>query len=145
MVTEQSIVAVLGGKKSIGQEIKKPFDIDSLIKKGIPFKATNQVRIKLRLSLPKFVALVKISESGWARARRTNKRLSTVVSDRVYRVARIFSIATQVLEDEDEARKWLSEKQVGLGGNLPLDLMQTEAGAKEVEDLLWRIEYGVIS
>jgi putative toxin-antitoxin system antitoxin component (TIGR02293 family) len=146
MVTEEmAILSVFGGTKSLGQQIKNPLDIDSLIKKGIPYKAGNHVRSMLNLSLPVFVGLVEVSESTWARARRSNKRLSRVVSDRVYRLARIFSIAAKVLEDNDAARQWLNRKQVGLGGKTPLDLMQTEAGAKEVEDLLWRIEYGIIS
>ena len=34
---------------------------------------------------------------------------------------------------------------VGLGGRIPLDTMRTEAGAREVENLLGRIEHGVLS
>jgi len=34
---------------------------------------------------------------------------------------------------------------VGLGGETPLEYAETEVGAREVEDLLGRIEYGVYS
>ena len=46
---------------------------------------------------------------------------------------------------EEAARRWLSSPQVGLGGALPLEYAETEVGAREVENLLGRIEYGVYS
>ncbi len=140
-----SIVSIFGGAKFLGAQIKNSLDIDRVIKKGIPFRAGNHVRSLLNLSLPDFSSIVAVSPSTWSRARKNNHRLSTAVSDRVYRLARIFSVAVQVLEDEEDARQWLIHEQIGLGGKTPLDLLQTEAGAKEVEDLLWRIEYGIIS
>jgi uncharacterized protein (DUF2384 family) len=39
----------------------------------------------------------------------------------------------------------LTHKQPGLGGAVPLDFAKTEIGAREVENLLGRIEYGVYS
>ncbi len=40
---------------------------------------------------------------------------------------------------------WLRQPQFALGGRVPLEMLHTEAGTREVEDLLGRIEYGVIS
>ena len=53
--------------------------------------------------------------------------------------------ALEVFESEEPARSWLNSPQVGLGGAVPLDYAETELGAREVEDLLSRIEYGVYS
>jgi len=39
----------------------------------------------------------------------------------------------------------LNSKQHGLGGAIPINMLQTDAGSREVEELLLRIEYGVIS
>ena len=146
MFTEQKIVSVLGGQASLGRKIKNTLDLDKLIREGFPYKAGSHVRDLLNLPLPLFAGIIEVSERTLARVRKSpNQRLSTVASDRLYRLARIFSIACEVLENEDKAREWLRRQQVGLGGKTPFDLLHTEAGAKEVEDLLWRIEYGVIS
>lgn len=145
MLTEEKIASALGGRTSLGRQIKGALDLDALIRQGFPYKAGKHVRALLNLSLPAFTVLIDISESTWARVQRSNKRLSKEASGRLYRVARIFSLAVEVLEDEEKAKEWLRREQVGLGGKSPLVLMETEAGAKEVEDLLWRIEYGVIS
>lgn len=61
------------------------------------------------------------------------------------RIIRIFARAADVLEDQDKAMKWLHREQIGLGGRIPLDMIQTEAGEREVENLLGRIEHGVYS
>ena len=66
-------------------------------------------------------------------------------SDRVVRFARLMGKAIKVMESEEAARKWLNSPQVGLGGALPLEYAATEVGAREVENLLSRIEYGVYS
>ena len=50
-----------------------------------------------------------------------------------------------MFEDSERAHRWLKEPQRGLGNRTPLSLLGTEAGAREVEDLLGRIEYGVFS
>jgi putative toxin-antitoxin system antitoxin component (TIGR02293 family) len=146
MYTEKNIVSVLGGRTSLGRKIKSTLDLDKLIREGFPYKAGNHVRGLLNLPLPVFASIIDVSERTLARVRNSpGQRLSAIASDRLYRLARIFSIACEVLEDEDKAKEWLHRRQVGLGGKAPLDLLHTEAGSKEVEDLLWRIEYGVIS
>ena len=56
---------------------------------------------------------------------------------------KITVFAEQVLEDSERAYKWLRTPQVGLGNRIPLELLNTASGLREVEDLLGRIEYGV--
>jgi putative toxin-antitoxin system antitoxin component (TIGR02293 family) len=60
-------------------------------------------------------------------------------------LARVFELAREVLEDDEAAREWIREPQLGLGYRTPLDLIRTEIGFREVEDLLGRMEYGVLS
>lgn len=77
--------------------------------------------------------------------RKSDDRLGPAESDRVVRYARLMGMAVAVMESEENARRWLSSPQVGLGGAVPLEFAETEVGAREVEDLLWRIEHGVYS
>ena len=77
--------------------------------------------------------------------RKAGGRLGPAESVRVERFARLMGKAVEVMESEENARQWLTLPQIGLGGAIPLDYARTEAGAREVEDLLGRIEYGVYS
>jgi len=47
--------------------------------------------------------------------------------------------------DIEKARAWLKHPQYGLGGAVPLDYARTETGAREVENWLGQMKYGVYS
>lgn len=143
MLSEETIVKALGGRSSLGRQVKSSLDLDELIRIGFPYKAGIFLKDLLNLDTNQFTKYLQLSERTWIRVRNTHKRLSSVVSDRIYRLARIYSLACEVLEDDVLAKEWLNRPQYGLGGKIPLELLHTEAGTKEVEDLLWRIEYGI--
>jgi putative toxin-antitoxin system antitoxin component (TIGR02293 family) len=145
MLSEQAIVKALGGRSSLGKPVNSPFELDELIRAGFPNKAGIYLKNLLDLSTNQFTKYLHLSERTWIRVRNSNQRLSAVVSDRIYRLARIYALACEVMEDDTIAKEWLSRPQFGLGEKIPLDLLQTEAGTKEVEDLLWRIEYGIVA
>lgn len=75
--------------------------------------------------------------------REAQGRLGKGKSDTVDR--HVMRKAVAVFESEEEAGLWLTSPQFGLGGAVPLGYAETEAGAREVEDLLGRIEFGVYS
>lgn len=147
------VTSILGGEKELGQRIEGPMDFDALIRKGMPSKVMHHV--KKEFNLPDEVLALIVGASLRTVARRREKperagkggreRLSPVESDRLYRFARIVAKAEEVFENREEALEWLKTGQYGLGGAVPFDLLQTDAGAREVEELLIRIEYGVIS
>jgi putative toxin-antitoxin system antitoxin component (TIGR02293 family) len=49
------------------------------------------------------------------------------------------------LSDAEAAQQWLKTPARALGFESPLHFAETEAGAREVENLLGRIEHGVFS
>jgi putative toxin-antitoxin system antitoxin component (TIGR02293 family) len=73
-------------------------------------------------------------------------RLQPDESDRLVRAARIFAQAVGLFEgDEEAARRWLTSPQPALGGSTPWDYAATEIGAREVENLIGRLEHGIPS
>jgi putative toxin-antitoxin system antitoxin component (TIGR02293 family) len=78
---------------------------------------------------------------------KASKRIKAgvVSGDEAVRSARLLRLAVRTFESTANARAWLTSPQFGLGGAIPQDVAQTEVGAREVEDLLGRIEYGVYS
>ena len=142
---ENAVVNVLGGRKYLGRRVSGPSDFDRLIRKGFKWESVSHAKESLGLTDKELASLLDISERTLLRFRKSKKRLGSVASDRLYRLALIFTFAKEVLEDVDMALQWLHKPQYGLGGRVPLEMLQTEAGAREVEDLLGRIEYGVIS
>ena len=60
--------------------------------------------------------------------------------------AHTLELAAQLFEgDLTAARRWLAAPQAALAGRTPLDLLSTEAGLREVEALIGRLEHGIPS
>jgi putative toxin-antitoxin system antitoxin component (TIGR02293 family) len=66
-------------------------------------------------------------------------------SDRAFRLARILAHAVEVFESIERARDWLKSENRALDGQPPFELLDTDAGAQEVDDVLGRIEHGIFS
>jgi putative toxin-antitoxin system antitoxin component (TIGR02293 family) len=94
------------------------------------------------LPFEQLAAKLAISRSTLQR-RKAAGRLSPDESDKVVRLSRLLEHATKVFGDIERARAWLKFPQRGLGGAVPLDYAETEVGAREVDNLLGRIEYSV--
>ena len=114
------------------------------LRAGLPVQELDALQASLDVPMEKLGTMLGISKATLHR-RKAGGRLGPAESDRVVRFARLMGKAVEVMESEDNARKWLTSPQVGLGGAAPLDYAESEMGAREVEDLLGRIEYGVYS
>ena len=77
--------------------------------------------------------------------RKKAKRLETPESERILRYARLFGQSVEVFETQDAAREWLKCPNPGTHGETPLSYADTEYGAREVENLLGRIDHGVFA
>ena len=73
------------------------------------------------------------------------ERFKPEESERILRVAGVFQSALECLESPVAARRWLNAPKMALAGLTPLECCDTEAGAREVEQLLLRLEYGVFA
>lgn len=81
-----------------------------------------------------------IPEATYKRRRGT---LTADESGRTERLARVFATAAYVWNAEDDARAFLSAPHPMLQGRTPLDVSMTELGARRVEELLWKLYYGL--
>jgi len=75
---------------------------------------------------------------------RRSGRLAPFESDRLYRLARIVAIANEYLGGQERAARWLKHPNHALGGISPVAAIDTELGARQVENILGRIAYGGI-
>ena len=121
-----------------------PSKLIQSLKAGLPVQELDELRGYLDLPMERLAPMLGISKATLHR-RKISGRLDPAESDRVVRFARLLGQAVEVLESVANARLWLTAPQTGLGGAVPLEYAETEVGAREVEDLLTRIEYGVYS
>ena len=138
--TTQSIVRVLGGTHVFRRQVRGVEDLLERVRAGLPIAAVDELGERFGLDRVTLRALLRLSASPSSRV-----LLGAEESDRLVRFARIAAFASEVLGDDAKASRWLQRPNRALSGSPPLSLLDTDLGAREVEAVLGRIEYGVYS
>lgn len=112
------------------------------IEAGMPFRSLEKLQKSLALPWEKLAAALGMSRATLHR-RKLQGKLASSESERLVRYQRLFAQASEVFGGTDRARQWLSARQPGLGGAVPIEFAASELGAREVERLLGRLEFGV--
>ena len=123
-----------------GPQAREP--LRAAVEAGIPSEAVRLLQARLKeLGVPRPSAYVEAIASRASRARRD--RLTQEEGERLVRVASVLARTLDVWEDEAEAAKFLTTPHPELGMETPLDRALSEIGARQVEDLLLRLDLGL--
>lgn len=135
----------LGGRQTLGAHLVEEFRRGRavhLIRSGLPYRAAQSLKDRLRLSRKDLSRYLAVAPRTLAR-RQASRTLAAHESDRLYRLARVYAKAVQVLGSEEQAVIWLRHPSTALGSVAPLTLLETEEGARQVDNELNGIEYNV--
>jgi putative toxin-antitoxin system antitoxin component (TIGR02293 family) len=126
-----------------GVKNKKPSAgyLRASVLKGLPFSSFEAVQKEIDLPQNQLSEILGIPARTIAR--RKDKHLTAIESDRLYRVAWVLAFTADVLGNIEKARSWLKTPNRGLGGDIPLALLDTDIGVRQVEDVLQRLKYGI--
>ena len=105
------------------------------IRKGLPAG---------RLDKMAQLRILGVSPRTLQRKRVHAERLSPAASDRLSRVDRIYTLAVDVFGDGQKAAAWLKRPSRALASELPLKLLDTDAGTQQVEQELRQIQHGFV-
>ncbi len=117
-------------------------ELDELVSHGLPKNALKASvdRICLNNEDRKHLLYRIIPEATYKRRRNS---LSVDESERAERLARVYATAEYVWNSDDDARAFLHAPHPMLQGRTPLDVSMSELGARRVEELLWKLYYGI--
>jgi putative toxin-antitoxin system antitoxin component (TIGR02293 family) len=117
-------------------------ELDEMVLKGLPkgaLKASIEHICKSAEDRKKLLYRI-IPEATYKRRR---DHLTAEESERAERLARVFATTEYVWNSEIDAQTFLNTPHAMLQGRTPLDVSMTELGARRVEELLWRLFYGI--
>jgi putative toxin-antitoxin system antitoxin component (TIGR02293 family) len=140
----QAVVKELGGHQTLGRTLSNDRELREAIREGFPPAVVEELMRASGLSLKELAESLDLSARSLQRRRRSG-RLARFESDRLYRLARIIALARQSLGTQELAMHWLKRANRALGGVAPIAAIDTEPGARQVENVLGRIAYGGIS
>ncbi len=111
------------------------------VREGLPVRVVDEVLEAGKLTAAELDRLALPRKT--LAHRRALGRLSAEQSDRLVRILRVIGEAETTFANSEKAHYWLRRPTSALAGNAPLDLLDTEVGARRVEILLGRIAHGI--
>ncbi|HTF71865.1 MAG TPA: antitoxin Xre/MbcA/ParS toxin-binding domain-containing protein [Edaphobacter sp.] len=112
---------------------------------GLSFAALETLDTNSGLGITMLATLIGIPDRTLSRPKSVG-RLGPEESERLLRVSNIFEKAAELFDgDAESAVQWLTIPKKALGGQRPIQYSRTEPGAREVENLIGRLELGVFA
>src|SRR5271157_2824696 len=132
-----------GRGSSLGLGANETPELIQQVERGFPFAALRTLAANSGLALSLLASIIGIPERTLAR-RKTAGRLAPDESERLLRIANLFEKCVELFEgDVTAAANWLTTPKKALNQKPPLVYARTEFGARQVEDLIGRLEHGV--
>jgi hypothetical protein len=144
---DTQVAELLGGEDVIGTSVKSNLDLARAIREGLPTEAAIQLAALILDCVPEG-PLGPLMPYGYRTGEfgdpangliEMPRRLTLEQSDVVVRIAGAVAKAIDVLGDRKKAVRWLTASNRALGGEIPIMLLDTSAGAHEVDTVLDRI------
>ncbi|MGH7570899.1 MAG: antitoxin Xre/MbcA/ParS toxin-binding domain-containing protein [Gemmatimonadota bacterium] len=136
------VAEVLGGRKALGRNIQSVEDLRLAVEDGLPVRSLH-LAVRRIASTSKEAAHLTFEIVPRTTLHRRRRRLSKPESERLERLARMTALAEEVWEDPDLAHEFLMSPQPQLGGNKPVELADSDLGTRQVEELLYKLEYSL--
>ena len=112
------------------------------IRAGLPARAFVGVAEALNLTVDELAGILGVSPRTIRDQRKKLSRLSSENTEKLVRIARIQQQARKVFSTNEAVAGWLTSPAPALDGAKPIDLLDTDLGAREVESILNGIAYG---
>jgi putative toxin-antitoxin system antitoxin component (TIGR02293 family) len=130
---------------SLGLTASRTDDLIDQVERGLSFKALSSLEAISGVSVLEIASIIGIPGRTLARRKNAGK-LAPDESERLLRLASVFEKALDLFEGNvGAAVTWLTKPQKALGNRSPFAYSRTELGAREVENLIGRLEHGVFS
>jgi putative toxin-antitoxin system antitoxin component (TIGR02293 family) len=134
------VAAILGGIPVLKRKVESESDLVDAVHDGLPTASVERMVSQALLSREEVYLLIAPKRTYQLR-KQTRKPLTKAESEKAARLARIFALAEEAFQSPSKAAAWLRRTSRVLG-RVPLDLLDSETGARLVEDELLRINWG---
>jgi len=136
----ESVFRKLGGRQGLGADVSSEADLARVVSHGIRLSVLGHIE-KAGFSRQEIERLI-IAARTWRHRKARREPLTLEESDRVVRLARIQALAEDVFGDVEKGNRWLREPLGSLDGKSPLEVARSEVGARLVEQILAKIDWG---
>jgi len=137
-----SLTQLLGGKKTLGREVRTRMDLINLSRKGVSKESLLYLAKFMGLPVSQMAALLPVTERTIQRYA-PKEHFDRVVSEVLLHLAEVVAKGVEVFEDNESFKTWIDQPSPALGGQSPKSLLSSRFGIDMVLDELTRLEHGV--
>jgi putative toxin-antitoxin system antitoxin component (TIGR02293 family) len=132
----------------LGEQPKSEFDLAQIVRRGLPLTVL-AVFLSQGMTKDEFHQIVIPHRTFRHRTERRNKGVEEVLtpdeSDKAVRAARVLANADRVFANREKALSWMRQAKKRFNGETPMHMLQTEAGARLVEQMLIQVDEGMFA
>jgi putative toxin-antitoxin system antitoxin component (TIGR02293 family) len=114
------------------------------VHRGIPAATLLGMASDLGIGVLELADTLRLARRTVTRRLAQDKKLTPDESEKILRVGRLLRIAEAVFDGRDQAFAWFMRPLSPLNGRTPLQECSSEPGGREVEQVLGRIDHGIV-
>ena len=132
---------IVGGKAILGSEVQSDRGLEKMILLGLPYQTVEAVMKRIYPGeIAKYYELVPRTT---LLRREKEGALNLEESQKAERVARVYAMAVDVWGSESKARSFLTKEHPMLENRTPFEASLNAVGARQVEGILGRLQFGI--
>ena len=132
----------------LGAESTNDYELAQNVRRGLALETQNSL-LEHGMTRDEFHRIVIPQRTFRHRTERRNRGLQEVLSpeesDKAVRAARILVLAEQVFAEREKALSWMRQSKKRFHGDTPMTMLETETGARLVEQMLIQVDDGMFA
>lgn len=132
----------------LGTKPASEYELAQIVRRGLPLE-TQEVLLSHGMTREEFYSIIIPHRTFRHRTERRNKGLQEVLtpdeSDKALRAARVLATAERVFANRGKALSWMRQPKKRFGGQAPMQMLQSEAGGRLVEQMLIQVDEGMFA
>ena len=132
----------------LGAESANDYDLAQSVRHGLALETQDSL-LQHGMTRDEFHRIVIPQRTFRHRTERRNRGLQEVLSpeesDKAVRAARILVLAERVFAEREKAFSWMRQPKKRFHGDTPMTMLETETGARLVEQMLIQVDDGMFA
>jgi putative toxin-antitoxin system antitoxin component (TIGR02293 family) len=137
-MTNGQITDLLGGAKLVGRSK----DLSDLAETGLPKQSLIFFLKKSNFEERRLYRYLDVTKQALDNYK-PHEKLRLYISDRLIHLAELYAKGKELFDSFDHFNEWLNRPSIDIGGEKPIDAIQTRKGVDELLTVLGRLEHGI--
>jgi putative toxin-antitoxin system antitoxin component (TIGR02293 family) len=140
----EEVIDMLISVENLISKLKDPKKEMELVRNGLKINIIESFLVQENFLIKDILERLDIPASTYFAKKKHHQALDSYTSEKFIRLISVMVMASEIL-GKLEAKDWLYRKIPSLGNEVPLNLLDTEAGHRLVTQALLQVKYGIYS